>query len=68
MKRLVPMALLMLPCFALAAEAEFTMIRFFDLPPTVKQKVGDEIAMGEFLKKSQSAVRQKLKEYKLGKP
>lgn len=65
MKRLLSSVLLMLPCLTWAADVEFHMIRFFDTTPVVKHRVNDTAALGEYLKKSQSAVRQKMKDYKI---
>lgn len=65
MPRLLPVILLMLPCLSRAADVEFHMIRFFDPTPVVKQRVNDTTALGEYLKKSQAAVRQKMRDYRL---
>ncbi len=65
MKLLLSFMLLVTPCFTWAADVEFHMIRFFDPPPVVKQRVNDTAALGAYLKKSQAVVRQKMKSYKL---
>lgn len=65
MKRIMLPLLLLLSTSVIAAEVEFTMIRFFDPHPVVRQRVKDEVAMGDYLKKSQAAVRNKLESFKL---
>lgn len=65
MKYLISIALFVIPSLAAAAEIEFTMIRFFDPTAMVKQRVNNVEEVGEYLKKSQTAVRNKLKGYSL---